>query len=54
MVNLSRSYPHLHALQRVAAANSPTLKNLGANREGDFSRWSMTIGHGSIADRMAI
>ena len=27
--------------------NSPTLKAMGANREGDFSRWySKTIGHG--------
>jgi len=32
--------------ERIAAVNSPTLKNLGANREGDLSRWSMIIGHG--------
>jgi hypothetical protein len=25
--------------RRMAAANSPTLKAMGANREGDFSRW---------------
>jgi len=23
---------------------------MGANREGDFSRWSLTIGLGSFAD----
>lgn len=46
MVNLFRSYPDRHKLQRVAAANSPTLYNLGANREGDSSRWLTTIGHG--------
>jgi len=47
-------YPDRHNVQRIAAVNSPTLNNQGANREGNFSRWLKPSAAAATADRMAI